>query len=624
MKNLRLLLPVIFLILGTPVLSAHAATITIVNLDGAGEGFNDPAAFTPVGGNSATTLGQARLNAFQYAADLVGGLLTSSVVILVEANMDGLGGDATSAILGAAGPNFVFRDFPGAPSAGTWYVEALANRLSNSDLNPSADIGATFNSDVDNPTVLGSNGWYYGLDQLPPAGDIDFVSVVLHELTHGLGFLSLVNLNSGTKLSGFNDAYMRHLEHHGAAQPKYPLMSNAQRVTASTSSPDLHWTGPEVNAASGGLVAGVSGGHVEMFAPNPQEPGSSVSHFSTSLTPSELMEPYYTDANHSVGLAFQLLTDIGWGTPSYADVSVTMSDAPDPATVGNTLTYTITASNAGPYASSVTLTDVLPAGVSYVSATPSQGNCSGTTTVTCALGTVDYANATVTLVVRPTTTNGALSNTATVTSSINDAYSANDSATTSTVVNNPVPVISSLSPSRVSPGSAAFTLTVNGSNFVNGSEVRWNGAGRTTSYVSATRLTASILAADVATAGSASITVVNSAPGGGTSNAITFRVAIPVPPSSSGGCFIATAAYGTPMAEDVRYLRAFRDEYLQTNDAGRWFVTQYYKYSPPLADYLRQNDELRSVVRGALSPLIGLSQAIVSDSALAAQTADRP
>ena len=78
------------------------------------------------------------------------------------------------------------------------------------------------------------------------------------------------------------------------------------------------------------------------------------------------------------------------------------------------------------------------------------------------------------------------------------------------------------------------------------------------------------------------------------------------------------------MANDVRYLRAFRDEYLQTHEAGRWFVKQYYKYSPSLADYLRQDDDLRAVVRNALSPLIGLSRAMVSDSALAAQTADRP
>ena len=78
------------------------------------------------------------------------------------------------------------------------------------------------------------------------------------------------------------------------------------------------------------------------------------------------------------------------------------------------------------------------------------------------------------------------------------------------------------------------------------------------------------------------------------------------------------------MAQDVRYLRAFRDEYLQTNDAGRWFVTQYYKYSPPLADYLRQHDDLRAVVRTALSPLVGMSRAVIDKRALAAQTADRP
>jgi len=98
----------------------------------------------------------------------------------------------------------------------------------------------------------------------------------------------------------------------------------------------------------------------------------------------------------------------------------------------------------------------------------------------------------------------------------------------------------------------------------------------------------------------------------------------PVGGGGGGGCFIATAAYGTPMANDVRYLRAFRDEYLQTNDAGRWFVTQYYKYSPPLADYLRQHDDLRAVVRTALSPLVGMSRAVIDERALAAQTADRP
>ncbi|MBI3940599.1 MAG: M23 family metallopeptidase, partial [Acidobacteria bacterium] len=72
---------------------------------------------------------------------------------------------------------------------------------------------------------------------------------------------------------------------------------------------------------------------------------------------------------------------------------------------------------------------------------------------------------------------------------------------------NPTPVVESLSPSSIASGSPAFTLAVNGSGFVSGSVVRWNGAARTTSFINANRLTASIAAADVAAAGSATVTV---------------------------------------------------------------------------------------------------------------------
>src|SRR5215470_20213536 len=82
---------------------AHAATITIVNNDGAGEGFNDPTVVSPVGGNPGTTLGAQRLNAFQFAANIWGAQLTSSVTIFVDATMDPLFCDSTSATLGQAG-----------------------------------------------------------------------------------------------------------------------------------------------------------------------------------------------------------------------------------------------------------------------------------------------------------------------------------------------------------------------------------------------------------------------------------------------------------------------------------------------------------------------------------------
>jgi hypothetical protein len=89
---------------------------------------------------------------------------------------------------------------------------------------------------------------------------------------------------------------------------------------------------------------------------------------------------------------------------------------------------------------------------------------------------------------------------------------------------NPAPAPSALSPSNAQAGGAAFTLTVTGSNFVSSSGVRWNGAARTTTFVSATKLQASISASDIAAAGTASVTVVTPAPGGGTSAPLTFTI----------------------------------------------------------------------------------------------------
>jgi len=98
---------------------------------------------------------------------------------------------------------------------------------------------------------------------------------------------------------------------------------------------------------------------------------------------------------------------------------------------------------------------------------------------------------------------------------------------------NPTPVITTINPGSVVAGGAAFTLTVNGSNFVSGSTVRLNGANRTTTVVSATQLTATITAADIATAGAARITVFNPPPGGGASNEVTLTIANPVASVSS-------------------------------------------------------------------------------------------
>jgi len=110
----------------------------------------------------------------------------------------------------------------------------------------------------------------------------------------------------------------------------------------------------------------------------------------------------------------------------------------------------------------------------------------------------------------------------------------------------PVPTLTSLSPAGAATGGPAFTLTANGTNFISGSVVRWNGSDRTTTYVSATQLTASIPASDIAAAGAAQVTVFNPAPGGGASNALTFAIAAPNPVPTLTSLSPSSAAPGGP------------------------------------------------------------------------------
>jgi len=131
-----------------------------------------------------------------------------------------------------------------------------------------------------------------------------------------------------------------------------------------------------------------------------------------------------------------------------------------------------------------------------------------------------------------------------------------DSAGTQTVqliAVNPLPTIKSLSPSSAIAGGAGFTLTVNGTNFLDSSVVNWNGSPRATTFVSATQITAIVNAADIAKAGTFKVTVTSPAPGGGTSAASNFVVDNPAPtltsisPSSAthGGAAFTLTATGT-------------------------------------------------------------------------------
>ncbi len=96
-------------------------------------------------------------------------------------------------------------------------------------------------------------------------------------------------------------------------------------------------------------------------------------------------------------------------------------------------------------------------------------------------------------------------------------------------VSNPVPTISAISPTSTTAGGSNFTLTVTGTNFVSNSVVNINGSPRATTFASSTQISATILAADIASSGTSSITVTNPTPGGGTSNSLTLTVTAPAP-----------------------------------------------------------------------------------------------
>jgi hypothetical protein len=217
------------------------ATITIVNADGAGEGFNDPTPAAPVGGNTGTTLGEQRLIAFQYAADIWGAELDSNQTIVIQAAFNPLAPN----VLGSAGATFVFRDFPGqaflntgAEFPGTWYGSALADKRAGVDLIPNTpDINAQFSSNFN---------FYLGLDNNHGA-QVDLVVVLLHEFGHGLNFQNFVNESTGTNLSGFTDIYARYTLDNTTGL-YWDQMTNAERQASAINYGNVVWDGSNVNS----------------------------------------------------------------------------------------------------------------------------------------------------------------------------------------------------------------------------------------------------------------------------------------------------------------------------------------------------------------------------------------
>jgi hypothetical protein len=266
--------------------------------DAAGQGFNDP------------TYGASRKSAFSYALNIWSNYLQASYAgetVRVDASFTSLGGTATSATLGSAGSQYIW----GLGSPTSEYGDALANHKSGYDVNDTyvgpntAEIRARFNSDVDNSTVLGNTNFYYGTNG-QPGGNIDFVSVVLHEFGHGLNFFDTVNSSTGGYEYGAPGIYDRFLWDSATGRRfDNAAETDAQRKAAITSG-NLLWDGAYGVAANGGV-------RPKIYAPNPYESGSSVSHLDETTYPNDLMSPMYSGVDHAPSATdLGMLRDMGW------------------------------------------------------------------------------------------------------------------------------------------------------------------------------------------------------------------------------------------------------------------------------------------------------------------------
>ncbi len=272
--------------------------------------------------------------AFEYAVSIWETQITSSVTIDIEAEWANLG----PGILGGAGATELFRDFPNAPVAVTWYPVALANKIVGTDLGPgNSDIQATFNSAFPD--------WYFGTDGNPPGNQYDLVSVVLHEIGHGLGFFGSMTVGTSCGGSGlgcwgygtnYPAIYDRFTE-NGAGTPLLAFPNYSAQLGTQLTSNDVFFNGPNANAANGNTP-------VELYAPGTWQPGSSYSHLGEvfngtvnalmtySLGPSEVQ--------HNPGpVMLGIFEDMGWTIDGEATPTPTASDT---ATITSTPTITPT------------------------------------------------------------------------------------------------------------------------------------------------------------------------------------------------------------------------------------------------------------------------------------------
>jgi hypothetical protein len=321
--------------------------------------------------------------------------------------------------------------------------------------------------------------------------------------------------------------------------------SNPAITPSSVTSTQIGATIPAADIATAGTVnvtvtnpAGGGTSNPQTFTINNPAPTA------TSLSPTSATAggAAFTLTVNGTGFVSTSLVKFNGATKTTTFVSTTkLTAAITAADIATAGTATVTVTNPAPGGGSsanLSFTINTASGPALTSVAPTTATVGGAGFTLSMTGTGFNAGATVNFGTSPAITPSSVTSTqivatipaadiataGTVNVTVTNPAGGGTSNTQTFTVNNPVPTETSLSPTSATAGGAAFTLTVNGTGFVSTSVVKFNGAAKTTAFVSATQLTAAITPADIATAGTASVTVTNPAPGGGTSGTLSFTI----------------------------------------------------------------------------------------------------
>lgn len=225
-----------------------------------------------------------------------------------------------SAVLGQAGPSYIVRDFEGAPKAGVWYAASQAvQHDSNLAAAYSSENRVLIQAIFNNFSQSGCGfSWRYD-DDNPVAGSVNFYEVVLHELMHGLGFLSLLN-EDGSYFAGINDAFSTFLGSGSSLYPGSWDNLSVQERYAAIRSGNVFWQGKKGQQFT--VLLDQSTSRPAVYAPTSYSNGSSLSHFDVPIQylsgEREVMEPYLVD-NTRWDMAAAIFCDLGWSLLSDSD-----------------------------------------------------------------------------------------------------------------------------------------------------------------------------------------------------------------------------------------------------------------------------------------------------------------